>query len=868
MGYSNYDSVVRQLKDQGLLVELPLRVGTAPKSVRCPIDGEGVERRGWYRLHEWLMDSGETALTGSFGIFRGDDPGTQVLQLSKRCNGCGASVDIKDKVCPSCGSKSVAPRQLSEEEKAAQRERLAQDKKRAAAERQAEIERAAQWAAAVWKSCRDVAEGDHDYLTRKKLTCAGGARIFTSNDGIRLPGAEPDDYKYLAVFHGALVIPMRDTTGKIFGLQFILDRQTHKERIARTGRDKDDWPPRFSKDSHYHLIGPSPTGVCLVAEGFATAMSLHMASGLPVAVAFDAGNLPKVATALRKTYRKARLLICADDDWLQSCAACKKYTPVSAKTCAHCGEPHRKGNAGLQRAQEAAGDTGAFVMPKFAEDRPEDRKGPTDFNDLHATEGIDAVRVQIEAGLREKLKFSPGPEQSARNAGEGIQGGGDNERFEAVPTMLVDDLVERFVFVDDNTGDFVFDHWTNEVCRFTKMVRLLPANTRQDQIKLHPTWNSRAVYIDQIGFDPGEEDKNILCNRWRGWPTKPKEGECDALLGLLRFICSGDKNSESLFEWVLKWLAYPLQHPGAKMHSAVVVHGPQGTGKSRFFEAYAKIYGDYGIVINQGAIEDKFNADWQERKLFIMADEIVARSDMYHLKNQLKGFITGEWVRVNPKNVAAHRERNHMNIVFASNEKQPIVLEEDDRRHCVIYTPPKMSAAFYEDITVEISNGGIAALHHYLLGLDLNGFKPWTVPPMTTAKENLIRLSIGSDELFLREWIEGNIDHLPFCPIGTATIYAEYLAWCKREGEPYPRPAKHFLATAGKPGWKIGRPNRYVSFGSDTTISWRCIIPPAELLKKSSGKDYSKPDTQTETRWLTDCYFAVEDARRTLGDGK
>ena len=65
------------------------------------------------------------------------------------------------------------------------------------------------------------------------------------------------------------------------------------------------------------------------------------------------------------------------------------------KTCAHCGDPHRKGNAGLQRAQEAAGDTGAFILPRFAEGRPADRKGPTDFNDLHAIEGIDAVRVQI-----------------------------------------------------------------------------------------------------------------------------------------------------------------------------------------------------------------------------------------------------------------------------------------------------------------------------------------------------------------------------------------------------------------------------------------------------------------------------------------
>lgn len=245
--------------------------------------------------------------------------------------------------------------------------------------------------------------------------------------------------------------------------------------------------------------------------------------------------------------------------------------------------------------------------------------------------------------------------------------------------------------------------------------------------------------------------------------------------------------AEELFDWVIKWLAYPVQHPGAKMQTAIVVHGPQGTGKSRFFEAYAKIFGEYSIVINQGAIEDKFNSDWSERKLFVLADEIVARQDMFHLKNMLKNFITGEWVRVNPKNVAAHRERNHMNIVFTSNEKMPIVLEDDDRRHCIVWTPPKMNEVFYNEVSEEIAAGGIEALHQYLLELDLGNFKPWTKPPMTDAKRNLITLSLGSDEIFLREWQAGHIDHLPFCPIGTSTLYAEYQAYCRREGETHPR---------------------------------------------------------------------------------
>ena len=367
MSYKNYDDVVRQLKDIGLLVELPLRIATGKKSVRCRVAGDGHEKLGWYRLYEWLMDSGDLMLTGSFGIYHGDDPGTFKVDLTKTCSACGCEMALTEKKCPACGSTEIKRRELSDEEKAAQKARYAEAKKREAAERLAEIERAAQWAAAVWKKCRDLQPGEHDYLVRKKLVGTGGARIFEGNDGLDLAGAEKHDYTYLGSFRGALVIPMRNGTGKIFGLQFILDRKLHHDRIRRTERDKEYWPAGLSKDGHFHLIGSSPAGVCLVAEGFATALSLHMASGKPVVVAFDAGNLPKVAAALRKTYRKTKLLICADDDWLQKCAEveCKKYTPVADTNCAHCGKPHRKSNAGRQRAQEAAGDDGAWLYPRF-----------------------------------------------------------------------------------------------------------------------------------------------------------------------------------------------------------------------------------------------------------------------------------------------------------------------------------------------------------------------------------------------------------------------------------------------------------------------------------------------------------------------
>ena len=149
-----------------------------------------------------------------------------------------------------------------------------------------------------------------------------------------------------------LLIPLRDTAGTLHSLQTITPDGDKRFK----GRMK----------GCYHAIG-KPKGCIIVCEGFATGASIHEATGEAVAVAFNAGNLMPVATALHKAYPALVLLLAADDDHLT------------------------EGNPGLSAAKSAALAVGGFVVvPQFPADRP--RKA-TDFNDLAALAGLDAVRV-------------------------------------------------------------------------------------------------------------------------------------------------------------------------------------------------------------------------------------------------------------------------------------------------------------------------------------------------------------------------------------------------------------------------------------------------------------------------------------------
>lgn len=731
MNWSNYDDVLSQMHSIGLVVD-HLETG---RLRRCKVDGDR-EKRGWYSLHELTLTGGDCVLVGSFGIWRGAEANAQKVELKRS--------------------------ELSADQRAALKARIAADMKAAEARRRSESAQAALRAQAAWERC--AKDGDAAYLQRKGV----------QGHGVRYSPK------------GAVVIPMLDTSGRVHGLQFI-----HAEK--RHGRDKDFWPAGLAKQGHFFHVGPTPTSVLLVAEGYATAASLYEASGWPVAVAFDAGNLLPVAQALAKRYKGVRILICADDDYLT------------------------EGNPGISKAQAAALAVGGeWLAPVFTKDR--EGQKVTDFNDLHAREGLHVVRAQVETKLRQLGWLAVTPAASTR-----AQGGGESadESDDLKPIETVDELLQRFSLVYE-ISETVFDAQEHKLVPLSSMRNLCTSRMT------HRSWmespQKSIVRVSEVGFDPAQTDATVKCNLYGGWPTKPKAGDCSTLLELLYYLCSAEKDPDAVYQWVLRWLAYPIQYPGTKMKTALVFHGPQGTGKNMFFEAVTAIYGEYGRIIDQAAVEDKFN-DWASRKLLLIADEVVARQELFHIKNKLKGLVTGDTIRINPKNVGAYEEKNHVNMIFLSNEVMPAVLERDDRRYMVVWTPEKMDPTFYETVRIEIEHGGIEALHDHLLQIPLGDFKPWTLPPMTQAKADLIDISLGGSERFVNEWAAKMLP-LPVVPCRSEDLYDAFRHWCHRNGAKSPQLAT-FVAEAVKrlKGSKERR-RHYVDGGPGTRQS-TIVFPPS-----------------------------------------
>jgi putative DNA primase/helicase len=169
----------------------------------------------------------------------------------------------------------------------------------------------------------------HPYLTSKKV----------NGYGVRL-------------LYGKVVVPLfcKDT---IFNLQFI-DGDGHK-RFLRGG----------CISGAYYMIG-EPDGTIYIAEGYATAATIHQVTDAAAVVGLFDSNLLRVAEAIREKYPTAKIIVCADDDW---------------KT---------DGNPGRTHAEAAAlAVSGLVAVPIFGDCRT---NRETDFNDLFNASGAEAVR--------------------------------------------------------------------------------------------------------------------------------------------------------------------------------------------------------------------------------------------------------------------------------------------------------------------------------------------------------------------------------------------------------------------------------------------------------------------------------------------
>ncbi|SYK62390.1 Zinc binding domain / DNA primase [Klebsiella pneumoniae] len=187
------------------------------------------------------------------------------------------------------------------------------------------------------------ATGDLAYLKNKQVIAANGLK---------------------ADERGNVVIPLFNADGEFRTLERIWsDGSKHLEK------DGQAW------GSFFVVGGQLKDGDNLLyAEGYATAASISEAINQPVIMTVNAGNMVEVAGRLKDTFPNSTHYFLADNDI------------------------YKDENVGLEKATEAAELTAGHVLvPAFSNPK----EGLTDYNDLHVSEGLEQVRLQVEGAINQ-----------------------------------------------------------------------------------------------------------------------------------------------------------------------------------------------------------------------------------------------------------------------------------------------------------------------------------------------------------------------------------------------------------------------------------------------------------------------------------
>ena len=170
-----------------------------------------------------------------------------------------------------------------------------------------------------------AASPDHPYLKRKGI----------EPHGARLTG------------DGRLIVPLYNASGDLASLQYIGEKE---KRYHAGGTTKAcSW-----------TLGEITPGLIFVAEGYATAATVHEVSGRPCVIAYSANNLPIVVGQLREAHGQTQdIVIVADND--ASGVGRNKADEASAKWGGRIVMPPTEGDA--NDYYQLGGDLSALLFP-------------------------------------------------------------------------------------------------------------------------------------------------------------------------------------------------------------------------------------------------------------------------------------------------------------------------------------------------------------------------------------------------------------------------------------------------------------------------------------------------------------------------
>lgn len=326
----------------------------------------------------------------------------------------------------------------------------------------------------------------------------------------------------------------------------------------------------------------------------------------------------------------------------------------------------------------------------------------------------------------------------------------------------------------------------------------------------------RRRQYDGVVFDPSPvREHTALYNLWRGWNVEPKAGDWLLMKRLLRdILCRGHEES---FDYALRWSAFMVQNPHVPAEVALVFKGTKGVGKGTFGRALKSLAGMHGKQVAQAEhFVGRFNEHLMDC-ILLFVDEGYWAGDP-KAAGALKNLITEPVMTFEPKGRPIVSGPNMLHVVIASNEDWIVPASADERRFAVFEADAearkRLPADFFDALNAQMANGGLAAMLHEFLNMNLGEWHPRSSIPNTQAlveqKVQAFRrdplsfwwfrtLEAGGNDLSLNEddWTKRHVDIVPRQKEDMVTEVCAVAKAMNRTGQFSKRAVAQFLKSVG-----------------------------------------------------------------------
>jgi hypothetical protein len=232
-----------------------------------------------------------------------------------------------------------------------------------------------------------------------------------------------------------------------------------------------------------------------------------------------------------------------------------------------------------------------------------------------------------------------------------------------------------------------------------------------------------------VTFQPaGPLEVDGCLNLWRRWGVDAVAGDWSLIRNHIEAVVAG---GNSIFaEYVIRWIAWSIQHPDRQAEVALILIGEKGCGKGTLGRVLQRIFGLHAFQVSSSEeVIGKFNAHLQDCVLLI-ADEAFWGDKYKQCAGRLQSMITEPTLTIEPKGIGRFQIRNCLHIMMLAEPGWVIPAGRHERRYAAfeVSSLRRGDKDYFKRLHQQIDAGGAEAMFFDLQVMDLGDWHPREIP--------------------------------------------------------------------------------------------------------------------------------------------